>query len=69
MGLIAVVLPTLQEDVMNSIEWMIASAVVAMTLLVVGDSMREQDWGVWMVGAGILQFLIIIVYAINRQLT
>jgi hypothetical protein len=57
------------KGAMTGMEQMIAAAVTGFILLVVGDSMREKDWGIWLIGAGIVQFLIVVFYTIESQLS
>ena len=50
-------------------EYMIAATLIGSMLLLVGDSMHESDWGIWIIGAGILVLLGVVFYTINRQLS
>jgi hypothetical protein len=54
---------------MGNMEYMIAATLIGSMLLLVGDSMHESDWGIWIIGAGILVLLGVVFYTINRQLS
>lgn len=54
---------------MSSLNLMTFATIIGFVLLVSGYTLREHEYGVWMIAIGIFQFLAMVVYTINRQLT